>query len=51
MLRAADLFLTQDEYFRIMREKAKKEFEWLYGKSHHLDEVQLARVDKDGNEA
>ena len=45
-----DFFLTRDEHFRTMREKAKKEFEGLYGKIHHLDEVQLLRVDRNGNQ-
>jgi len=46
-----DFFLTRDEHFRTMREKAKKEFGGLYGKIHHLDEVQLVRVDQNGNQA
>ena len=46
-----DFFLTRDEHFRKMREKAKMEFQGLYGKIHHLDEVQLLRVDQNGSQA
>lgn len=46
-----DLFLTRDEHFRMMREKAKKEFRGLYGKIHHLDELQLLQVDHNGSRA
>lgn len=46
-----DIFLTRDEHFRRMREKAKKEFRGLYGKIYHLDELQMLRVDHNGNQA
>lgn len=41
-----DFFLTQDEHFRTMRQKSKKEFGKLYEKIHHLDDMQLLRVDR-----
>lgn len=40
-----DVFLTQDDHFREIRELAKKEFKGLYSKIQHLDESEILRID------
>lgn len=40
-----DVFLTQDDHFRTIRELSKKEFKGLYSKIQHLDEFEILRID------
>lgn len=43
-----DVFLTQDDHFREIREFSKKEFKGLYNKIQHLDEFEILQIEPTG---